>query len=86
LPGERGVDPVTEISRKEMFDVLNDFYTKILEPRFDSIEKKLDGHDQKFDDLTRHLDQIYSRFERLEMEYHAINGAIDRLDETYRED
>jgi len=72
---------VTEISRKEMFDVLNDFYSKILEPRFDRMEKRLDGHDQKFDDLTRHLDQIYSRFERLEMEYHAINGAIDRLDE-----
>ncbi len=72
---------MTEISTKEMFGVLSDFYTRILEPRFDRIEKTLEGHDQKFDDLTHHLDQIYLKIERLEMEYHAINAAIDRLDE-----
>jgi len=39
---------MAEITKKDIFDSLNDFYGKGIEPRFDRIEKKLDEHDQKF--------------------------------------
>ena len=54
---------MAEITKKDIFDSLNEFYGKILEPRFDRIEKRLDEHDQRFRDILHHLDQIYQRFE-----------------------
>ena len=37
--------------KKDIFDVLSEFYEKILEPCFDRIEKRLDAHDQNFENL-----------------------------------
>lgn len=39
---------MAEITKKDILDTLNEFYVKILEPRFDRIEERLDDHDQKF--------------------------------------
>ncbi len=71
---------MAEITRKDLFDVLNEFYLKILEPRFDRIENRLNEHDQKFKDILLHFDQIYQRLERLETEYYAIKAGIDRIE------
>ena len=68
------------ITKKDVFDVLNEFYGKVLEPRFDRIEKRLDAHDEKFRDILQHFDEIDKRLERLETEYYAINAAIDRIE------
>jgi hypothetical protein len=58
---------MAEITKKDMFDTLNEFYGKVLEPRFDRIEKRLDGHDQKFQDILNHFDQIYHRLKDLKL-------------------
>jgi hypothetical protein len=67
---------MTEITKKDIFDTLAEFYGKVIEPRFDRIEKRLDDHDQKFRDILQHFDEIYKRFERLETEYYTINAAL----------
>lgn len=59
---------MVEIIKRDIFYILNEFYGKTLEPRFDKIEKRLDEHDQKFSDILNHLDKIYVRIERLERE------------------
>ena len=68
------------ITKKDVFDVLNEFYGKVLEPRFDRIEKRLDTHDEKLRDILQHFDELYKRLERLETEYYAINAATDRIE------
>jgi hypothetical protein len=57
---------MAEITKKDIFDTLSDFYGKVIEPRFDGVEKKLDQHDQKFRDILEHFDKIYTRLDRLE--------------------
>ncbi len=66
--------------KKRYIDALSEFYSRVIEPRFDRIEKRLDGHDDKFRDILQHFDGIYSRFEQLETEYYSIVGAIDRTE------
>ena len=70
------------ITKKDLFDTLNEFYGKVIEPEFRAIRTKLDEHDQKFRDLFDHFGQIYRKFERLETEYYAIwvqgTGGIER--------
>ena len=44
------------ITKKDVFDAFNEFYQKVLEPRFDRIEKRLDGHDEKFREILQHFD------------------------------
>ena len=56
---------MVEITKKDIFDTLSEFYGKVIEPRFDRIGKRLDEHDQKFRDILNHFDQICERFERL---------------------
>jgi hypothetical protein len=60
---------MAEITKKDIFDTLNEFYGKVIEPRFDRIEKRLDEHDQKFRDILEHFDKIYTKLDRLETEY-----------------
>ena len=45
------------ITKKDVFDAFNEFYQKVLEPRFDRIEKRLDGHDEKFHEILQHFDE-----------------------------
>jgi chromosome segregation ATPase len=73
---------VAPITKKDLSDVLTDFYGKVIEPRFDRLEKRLDEHDKKFADLLAHFDQIYSRLDRLETEYFTITAALQRLEDS----
>ena len=66
---------MAEITKKDVFDTLTEFYGKVIEPEFRAIRTKLDEHDQKFGDIAKHFDQIYQRFERLETEYYTINRS-----------
>jgi len=61
---------MAEITKKDIFDTLSEFYGKVIEPRFDRIEKILGEHDQTFRDLLDHFDKIYTKFDRLETEYY----------------
>ena len=63
---------MAEITKKDIFDTLSEFYGKVIEPRFDRIEKRLDEHGQKFRDLVEHFDRIYTKLDRLETEYYSI--------------
>ena len=59
---------MAEITKKDLFDTLSEFYGKIIQPEFKEIRKKLDEHDQKFRDILDHFDRIYTRFDRFETE------------------
>jgi hypothetical protein len=63
---------MVEIAKKDFFDTLSEFYGKVIEPRFDRIEKRLDEDAQKFRDLIEHFDRIYTKLDRLETEYYSI--------------
>ena len=63
---------MAEITRKDIFDTLSEFYGKVIEPRFDRIEKRLGGDDQRFRDLIDHFDRIYTKLDRLETECYSI--------------
>ena len=63
---------MAEVTKKDILDTLGEFYGKVIEPRFDGIEKRLDGHDQKFKDILEHFDKIYTKLDRLETEYYSI--------------
>jgi len=69
------------ITKKDIFESLNEFYGKVLEPRFDRIEKRLDGQDLRLRDILKHFDEIYQRFERLETEYYSISSALQRIED-----
>jgi septal ring factor EnvC (AmiA/AmiB activator) len=76
----QGFKKMAAVTKKDMVDVLNEFYGKVLEPRFDRIEKRLDDHDQKFKDILDHFDTLYVKLDILETEYHAINAGISRIE------
>ena len=61
--------PFALLTKKEIFDTLSEFFGKVIEPRFDRIEKRLDEHGQKFRDLVEHFDRSYTKLDRLETEY-----------------
>ena len=63
---------MAEITKKDIFDTLSEFFGKVIELRFDRIEKTLDEHGQKFRDLVEHFDRIYTKLDRLETEYYSI--------------
>ena len=46
---------MAEITKKDIFDTLTEFYGKMIEPEFRAIRSKLDEHDQRFKDLLDHL-------------------------------
>ena len=71
---------MAETTKKDIFDTLTEFYGKVIEPRFDGIEKRLDEHDQKFRDILEHFDKMYTRLDRLETEYYSIVAGIDRME------
>jgi hypothetical protein len=48
----------TSLTKKDISDTLNEFFGKVIEPRFDKIDKKLEENDRKFDDLLNHFDPI----------------------------
>ena len=54
----QGFKKMAAVTKKEMVDVLKEFYGKVLEPRFDRIEKKLDDHDQKIKDILDRFDTL----------------------------
>ena len=70
---------MAQLTKKDILDTLKDFYGKIIEPRFDGIDRRLDEHDQKFQDILKHFDEIYHRFERLETEYYSIIAGLKRI-------
>lgn len=70
---------MAEVTKKDIFDGLAEFYGKVIEPRFDRLEKKLDEHDQRFKDLLDHFDKIHTRLDRLETEYYTIVAAKNAL-------
>lgn len=72
------MEPMT---KKDLTDALIEFYGKVIEPRFDNIEKKLEDHDRSFADLLNHFDPIYHRLDRLETEYHTITFSIQRIEQ-----
>jgi len=57
---------MAEITKKDLFDTLAEFYGKVIEPRFDRIEKRLDEHDQKFQDVFEHFNKIYTILDRMD--------------------
>ncbi len=69
------------ITKKDLADTLIEFYGKVIEPQFNKINEKLEGHDKKFADLFNHFDQIYHRLDRLETEYHTIISSLQRIEE-----
>ena len=83
------------LTREDLSDTLNEFFGKVIEPRFDRIEsyiqnhieprfdkidKELEDHGKKFNDLLNHFDQIYNRLERLETEYFTITAGLQRIE------
>ena len=51
---------MAEITKKDLFDTLTEFYGKMIEPEFKAIRGKLAEHDQKFKDILEHFDKIYT--------------------------
>ena len=49
------------ITKKDLTDVLIKFYGKVIEPRFDKIEKKLEEHDKKFAHLFTYIKERENR-------------------------
>ena len=44
------------ITKKDIVDSLGEFYRKVIEPRFDRIDRRLEEHDKKLSDLLSHAD------------------------------
>ena len=71
---------MVEITKKDFFDTLSEFYGRMIRPELSAIRSKLDEHDQKFRDILEHFDKIYTRLDRLEAEYYSIVAGIDRVE------
>jgi|MudIll2142460700_1097286.scaffolds.fasta_scaffold39512_3 chromosome segregation ATPase len=71
---------MAEITKKDIFDTLNEFYGRMIGPELGAIRNKLDEHDQRFRDILEHFDKIYTRLDRLETEYYSIVAGIDRVE------
>jgi len=73
-------DRETALTKKDISDTLNEFFGKVIEPRFDKIDKKLEENENKFNDLLNHFHQIYKRLDRLETEYFTITAGLQRVE------
>ncbi len=77
---EKEENPKAVLTKDDLSDTLNEFFGKVIEPRFDKIDKKLEEHDRRFNDLLNHFDQIYHRLDRLETEYFTITAGLQRIE------
>ena len=68
------------LTKKDISDTFNEIFGKIIEPRFDKIDKQLEENDKQFNDLLNHFDQIYNRLDRLETEYFTITAGLQRVE------
>jgi predicted nucleic acid-binding Zn-ribbon protein len=68
------------LTKKDISDTFNEFFGKVIEPRFDKIDKTLEENDKKFNDLLNHFDPIYNRLDRLEAEYFTITSGLQRVE------
>jgi hypothetical protein len=51
---------MASVDKKDVSNALDEFYGKVIESRFDRIDKKLEEHDRKFNELLTHFDRIYN--------------------------
>lgn len=63
-----------------------DFYSKVIEPRFNEIENKLLVHDKRFDEVDQSFDDLYKKFEDLHMEYKVITHPFKEIQEGLDEE
>lgn len=66
--------------KKEMADALLDFYSKMLKPEFDALNRRLDEHEKRFSEVLSHLDAIYHRLSRVEDEQLVMNNRLSRIE------
>ncbi len=79
---------MAEITKKDLSDALNEFYGKMIEPRFDQIESRIQNQiEPRFDRIESYLQkQIEPRFDRIEsyIQNH-IEPRFDRIDKKLEE-
>lgn len=46
------------LTKKDLWEVLGDFFEKVIAPYFERIEKRLDGHDKRFEKVENQLDTM----------------------------
>jgi predicted nucleic acid-binding Zn-ribbon protein len=68
------------LTKKDISDTFNEFFGKVIEPRFGKIDKMLEENQKKFNDLLNHFDPIYNRLDRLEAEYFTITSGLQRVE------
>ena len=71
---------MADVTKKDIFDTLSEFYGKFIEPEFRAIQGRLDEHDQRSCDILDHFDQVYKKLDRPETEYYSIVAAIDKVE------
>ena len=60
-------DKTTPITKKDISEVFDEFYGKVIEPRFDRIDKKFEEQNKKFNDT------LQSRIEEIETHLKTIS-------------
>ncbi len=68
------------ISKKDISEVLKEFYKVILRPKFVKIDKQFDRVDKKFVKVDRRFVQIDSRFDQVDRRFVQIDGRFDLND------
>ena len=79
---------MTPITQKDISDTLNEFYGRVIEPRFDQTESRIQNQiEPRFDRIESYLQkQIEPRFDRIEsyIQNH-IEPRFDRIDKKLEE-
>ncbi|MEW6375277.1 MAG: hypothetical protein AB1502_05730 [Thermodesulfobacteriota bacterium] len=78
---------MAEITKKDISEVLKEFYVKTLDPkftkidqRFEQINQQFEQVDQRFKQIDRRFDQVDHRFEQIDQRFDKTDLRIDGLD------
>lgn len=71
---------MAEITKKDIFEVLQEFSKKALDQKFERIDQRFDQIDHRFEDVDRRFEQMDQRFGEADQRFENLDQRINGLD------
>ena len=72
---------MAEISKKELSEALEEFYSRNLDPKFVKMDKRFEQIDQRSEKTNQRLDRIDQRFEKTDQRLEQIDQRFEKTDQ-----
>lgn len=71
---------MAEITKKDIFEVLQEFSEKALDPKFERIDQRFEQIDHRFEDVDRRFEQMDRRFDQMDRRFGEADQRFENLD------